>query len=347
MNIQRLVRQNILDLKPYSSARDEFSKAQTEMVFLDANENPFNNGLNRYPDPQQNALKTKISKWKNIDTHKILLGNGSDEVLDLLFRAFCEPNQDNIITLPPTYGMYKVLAAINAVEECEVLLDQQFQPVVEAILSKANQNSKLLFICSPNNPTANAFSKEKIEQLLLNFKGLVVIDEAYSDFSYEQSWLARIDEFPNLVVTQTFSKAIGMAGIRLGMCFASAEIISILNAIKPPYNINQLTQNEALQKLKRITQIESDIAKIKEQRSIVESALKSVSFVEKIYPSDANFILIKVDDAVKRYNQLIERGIVLRNRSKEPLCNNTLRITVGTEEENKTLIMNLKSLTND
>lgn len=347
MNIQRLVRQNILALKPYSSARDEFSKAQTNMVFLDANENPFNNGLNRYPDPQQNGLKTEISKWKNIDTHKILLGNGSDEVLDLLFRAFCEPNQDNIITLPPTYGMYKVLAAINAVEECEVLLDQQFQPVVEAILSKANQNSKLLFICSPNNPTANAFSKEKIEQLLLNFKGLVVIDEAYADFSSEQSWLARIDEFPNLVVTQTFSKAIGMAGIRLGMCFASAEIISILNAIKPPYNINQLTQNEALQKLKRITQIESDIAKIKEQRSIVESALKSVSFVEKIYPSDANFILIKVDDAVKRYNQLIERGIVLRNRSKEPLCNNTLRITVGTEEENKTLIMNLKSLTND
>jgi histidinol-phosphate aminotransferase len=347
MDLNSLVRTNIQNLKPYSSARDEFSKAQSAMVFLDANENPFNNGLNRYPDPQQNALKVKIAQWKKVETANILLGNGSDEVLDLLFRAFCEPNQDNVITLPPTYGMYKVLAAINAVEEREVLLNTEFQPDVDAVLKAGDNNSKIIFICSPNNPTGNAFLSEKIEQILINFKGLVVIDEAYADFSTCQSWLVRLNEFPNLIVTQTFSKAFGMAGIRLGMCFASKEITAVLNTIKPPYNINQLTQNEAVVKLDLINEVESQIVQIKGQRTILETQLKSLNFVEKIYPSDANFILVKVDDAAKRYKQLIERGIVLRNRSGQPLCNNTLRITVGTAEENKTLIMNLKNLNND
>lgn len=347
MDLNKLIRTNIKQLKPYSSARDEFSQTQTPMIFLDANENPYNNGLNRYPDPQQKTVKNKIAKWKNIAINQILLGNGSDEVLDLLFRAFCEPNQDNVITLPPTYGMYKVLAAINAVEEREVLLTLDFQPNIDAILKTANTNTKIIFICSPNNPTGNAFSDDKIERLLLNFNGLVVIDEAYADFSTQQSWVTRLNEFPNLVVTQTFSKAFGMAGIRLGMCFASKEIIAVLNTIKPPYNINQLTQNEAFDKLDKLLQVAGEIAQIKEQRTVLETQLKTLSFVEKIYPSDANFILIKVDDAGKRYNQLIKRGIVLRNRSGQPLCSNTLRITVGTAEENNNLIINLKELNND
>ncbi|MEX1384166.1 histidinol-phosphate transaminase [Lutibacter sp.] len=344
-SIQNLVRENIKSLKPYSSARDEFKELTVGgMVFLDANENPFDNGVNRYPDPQQIAVKEGLSKLKGVQVPQILLGNGSDEVLDLIFRAFCEPKQDNIITLPPTYGMYKVLANINNIEEREVLLTKDFQPTVEHILKIADGQSKILFLCSPNNPTGNSFSTNTIEELLTKFNGLIVIDEAYIDFSSEKSWLDRLDEFPNLIVTQTLSKAYGMAGIRLGICYASSEIISILNKIKPPYNINELTQKKALKKLLNKNKVQHEIEKILEQRKKLIEKLTSISFIEKIYPTDANFVLVKVDNAVKRYHQLIEKGIVIRNRTTQPLCENTLRLTVGTKSENKKLIEALKEI---
>ena len=344
MNINNLVRENIKSLKPYSSARDEFKELTAAMVFLDANENPFDNGVNRYPDPQQITVKEILSNLKGIPTNQILLGNGSDEVLDLIYRAFCEPKQDNIITLPPTYGMYKVLANINNIEEREVLLTESFEPAVQQILKVADAHSKILFLCSPNNPTGNSFSSKTVEELLTQFKGLVVIDEAYIDFSAEKSWLDRLEEFPNLIITQTLSKAYGMAGIRLGICYASSEIIAILNKIKPPYNINELTQKKALKKLLNKNKVQHEIEKILEQREKLLKKLASISFIEKIYPTDANFVLVKVDNAIKRYNQLIAKGIVIRNRTTQPLCENTLRLTVGTKSENKRLIEALKEI---
>ncbi|WP_100615801.1 histidinol-phosphate transaminase [Confluentibacter citreus] len=341
MNIQDLIRPTIKALKPYSSARDEFQGVPADMVFLDANENPFENGVNRYPDPQQGKLKDILSKIKNISAKNILLGNGSDEVLDLIFRAFCEPNQDNVIILPPTYGMYEVLANLNAIDIVKVDLDDTFQPKVNQILNAANAKSKILFLCSPNNPTANSFESSKIEKLITEFKGLVVIDEAYIDFSNEASWLSRLDEFPNLVVTQTLSKAYAMAGIRLGICYASAEIITVLNTIKPPYNINELTQKKAIELLSIKDLASNQIHDILKERTKLMTELKSITFVSKIYPSDANFILAKVDDANKRYNQLIEKGIVIRNRTTQVGCENCLRFTVGTSEENEKLIKTL------
>jgi histidinol-phosphate aminotransferase len=311
------------------------------MVFLDANENPFENGVNRYPDPQQGKLKTVLSKIKGVPTKNILLGNGSDEVLDLVFRAFCEPNVDNIITLPPTSGMYSVLANINAIEIKAVQLSDDFQPQVEKIINAANNQSKILFLCSPNNPTGNSFKSNEVETLLNKFKGIVVIDEAYIDFSTEKSWIQRLEEFPNLIVTQTLSKAYGMAGIRLGICYASAEIISVLNRIKPPYNINQLTQVKAIEQLNINNLAKNQINSILTERAVLISELKGVNFVLKIYPSDANFVLAKVDDATKRYNQLIEKCIVIRNRTTQPGCENCLRFTVGTSEENEILIKTL------
>jgi len=343
-SIQELVRNNIKSLKPYSSARDEFKEFDTDMIFLDANENPFNNGVNRYPDPQQINLKKELSKLKGVHLDQILLGNGSDEVLDLLFRAFCEPKQDNIITLPPTYGMYKVLANINDVEEKEVLLTNDFQPSVKDILNAADENSKLLFLCSPNNPTGNSFSTDTVEELLSKFNGLVVIDEAYIDFSAQKSWLNRLSEFPNLIITQTLSKAYGMAGIRLGICYASAAVISILNKIKPPYNVNELTQQKALKRVLSRNKVKNEIENILEQRTKLVEKLNTISFVEKVYETDANFVLVKVDDATKRYNQLIEKGIVIRNRTTQALCENTLRFTVGTKAENKLLMKALKEI---
>jgi len=344
MNINNLVRKNIKSLKPYSSARDEFKELSDDMVFLDANENPFENGVNRYPDPQQTTVKKELSVLKGVSVNQILLGNGSDEVLDLLFRAFCEPKEDNIITLPPTYGMYKVLANINNIGEKEVLLTNNFEPNIDEILAITTKNSKILFLCSPNNPTGNSFSAEKVEILLKSFKGLVVIDEAYVDFSTKKSWLGKLEEFPNLIITQTLSKAYGMAGIRLGICYASEEIITILNKIKPPYNVNELTQQKALKRLLNKNKVQHEIDKILEQRKKLIEKLELISFIEKVYPTDANFILIKVDDALKRYNQLIEKGIVIRNRTTQPLCKNTLRLTVGTINENKKLIKALKEL---
>ncbi|MDA9234294.1 histidinol-phosphate transaminase [Polaribacter sp.] len=344
-NINTLVRANIKELKPYSSARDEYKDATTkEVIFLDANENPFENGVNRYPDPQQHAVKTLLSEMKNVETGNILLGNGSDEVLDLLFRAFCEPNVDNVITLPPTYGMYAVLANINAIENRTVLLSDNFQPRVDSILKAVDAQSKILFLCSPNNPTGNSFSIETIGALLLRFRGLVVIDEAYIDFSDEKSWLEKLEKYPNLVITQTLSKAYGLAGIRLGVCYASQQIIAILNSIKPPYNINELSQQRAIERLLQSDEVVQEIVKIKEERAYLVSNLKTINYVQEIYPSACNFVLIKVDNATKRYDQLITKGIVIRNRTSQPLCENCLRLTVGTRLENSRLIQVLKEI---
>ncbi len=343
-DINNIVRDSVSKLQPYSSARDEYVSDGSEMIFLDANENPFDNGVNRYPDPYQRSLKSHLAEQKGVSENQILLGNGSDEVLDLIYRAFCEPNQDNIITLPPTYGMYKVLAGINAVENKEVLLTADFEPNVDEILKIVDANSKLLFICSPNNPTGNSFKKEGIEKLLNAFNGLVVIDEAYIDFSKDESWLSQLNNYPNLIVTQTLSKAYGLAGIRLGICYASEEIISVLNKIKPPYNVNQLTQQRALERVLNQDLVNQEVQQILEERTELIKALDSLEFVSELYPTDANFVLAKVDDANKRYQQLLEKQVVVRNRSTQQLCENTLRFTVGTPEENKKLIAILKEL---
>ena len=344
-DINNLVRANVKVLKPYSSARDEFEDFDTaNMVFLDANENPYQNGVNRYPDPQQSSVKAVLANNKGLNTNQILLGNGSDEVLDLLFRAFCEPKEDNVISLPPTYGMYGVLANINNVEHKEIILSEEFQPKVEAILEAVTPNTKIIFLCSPNNPTGNSFTTESVTTILENFNGFVVIDEAYIDFSDKASWLAKLDQYPNLIITQTLSKAYGLAGIRLGICYGSPEVIAVLNKIKPPYNVNELTQQRALERLSNQSKIDNEIVSIIAQRDALLKVLKEVSFVEKIYPSEANFILAKVDNANKRYDELIAKGIVIRNRTTQPLCENCLRLTIGTEEENKKLMEALKKI---
>ena len=344
-NINSLIRENIKSLKPYSSARDEYKDATTtEIIFLDANENPFNNGVNRYPDPQQRKVKEMLSEMKGVDKKNILLGNGSDEVLDLIFRVFCEPNVDNVITLPPTYGMYSVLANINAIENRTVLLTEYFQPKVDQILKKVDVYSKILFLCSPNNPSGNSFTEDTVEELLINFNGLVVIDEAYIDFSEQKSWLEKLVVYPNLIITQTLSKAYGLAGIRLGVCYASEEIIHFLNSIKPPYNVNELTQQKAVERLSKIEEVKNEVIEIIQQRNFVVKELKDVSFIKIIYPTDCNFVMVKVDNANKRYNQLIEKGIVVRNRTTQPLCENCLRFTIGTSTENTKLIKVLKEI---
>ena len=344
-NIDNIIRPNIKAMKAYSSARDEFQEITNDFVFLDANENPFETGLNRYPDPFQRNVKNELSTIKNYPANQILLGNGSDEVLDLIFRAFCEPNQDNVIAISPSYGMYSVLANLNAIEYRKSLLNENdFQPNIEDIFSKVDANTKMIFLCSPNNPTGEIIKKEYILEIVKRFNGLVIIDEAYIDFSTEPSWIEEIKNYPNIIVIQTLSKAFGLAGIRLGILYASQEIIAVLNKIKPPYNINQLTQQKALEILKDYDKIKLTTQTIIDQKQLLETALKEITFIEKIYPSDANFILIKVDDATKRYNELIEKGIVIRNRTNDDLCKNCLRITVGTEEENEKLLEKLKSL---
>ena len=342
MEIKDLIRENIKSLEAYSSARDEFKAMSSEFVFIDANENPFDTGLNRYPDPQQNLVKEALSKLKGISKEQILLGNGSDEVLDLIFRVFCEPREDNVIVLPPTYGMYEVLANTNAIELVKIPLVENFQPNVKEIVKCQDAKTKVLFLCSPNNPTANSFNASKIETLIKEFNGIIVIDEAYIDFSIEDSWLGRLDEFPNLIVTQTLSKAYGLAAIRLGICYASKEIISILNKIKPPYNVNQLTQDVALQSLLNQEKVKNNITAIISERNQLIRDLENVEIVEKVYSSDANFLLVKVDDANLRYKQLVKLGIIARNRTTQILCDNCLRFTVGTADENKKLINTLK-----
>ena len=344
MIIENLIRENIKSLKPYSSAREEFKNSASNLVYLDANENPFETGLNRYPDPQQNLVKAALAKIKNVSREQLLLGNGSDEVLDLIFRVFCEPKVDTVIALPPTYGMYEVLANTNDVKILNISLLDNYQPNVDEILKAQNSQTKLLFLCSPNNPTANSFNADKIETLIKKFTGIVVIDEAYIDFSSQESWIGRLNEFPNLIVIQTLSKAYGLAGIRLGACYSSTKIISVLNKIKPPYNVNQLTQQTALKALQNSIKTNNEIAIIISERNKLKTDLEEISFVVKVYPSDANFLLVKVDNAIVRYNQLVEYGIIVRNRTNQPICENCLRFTVGTKEENKKLMKTLKLL---
>lgn len=344
MIIENLIRENIKSLKPYSSAREEFKNSASNLVYLDANENPFDTGLNRYPDPQQNLVKAALAKIKNVSREQLLLGNGSDEVLDLIFRVFCEPKVDTVIVLPPTYGMYEVLANTNDVKILNISLLDNYQPNVDEILKAQNSQTKLLFLCSPNNPTANSFNADKIETLIKKFTGIVVIDEAYIDFSSQESWIDRLNEFPNLIVIQTLSKAYGLAGIRLGACYSSTKIISVLNKIKPPYNVNQLTQQTALKALQNSIKTNNEIAIIISERNKLKTDLEEISFVVKVYPSDANFLLVKVDNAIVRYNQLVEYGIIVRNRTNQPICENCLRFTVGTKEENKKLMKTLKLL---
>lgn len=344
MNLNKLIRPAVKAMKSYSSARDEFESQDEDLVFLDANENPFPNGLNRYPDPQQMQLKNKLAALKGLRPSQILCGNGSDEVLDLIFRAFCEPNKDAIITLTPTYGMYAVLANLNGIQQQCVSLTADFQIDVPAVLNAIRPNSKLLFICSPNNPSGNVMSRTAIKEILKAFKGLVVIDEAYIDFTDTQSWLDHLSEYPNLVVTQTLSKAYGLAGIRLGICYASEEIIAVLNKIKPPYNINSLTQKAAISAISQRENTKQQLKTILDQRTELIKEFKKIAWIEKLHPTDANFILIRVDNANLRYEQLKNKGIIVRNRTREDGCTNCLRITVGTAEENKRLINTLNTL---
>ncbi len=340
-SINELIRPNIKALKPYSSARDEFSGE--EAVFLDANENPFNAPYNRYPDPYQRKLKEQISKIKDVPVSSIFLGNGSDEPIDLVYRAFCEPQKDNAILIDPTYGMYQVAADINNVETRKIKLTPDFELNPKTILDAADEQSKLLFLCSPNNPTANSFKREDIISLIENFNGLVILDEAYIDFVPEKSFLPELKNHPNLIILQTFSKAWGMAGMRLGMAFASAEIIQIFNHIKYPYNINILTQQRALELLQTEENKKNWVKELNQLKVELEKQLSQFTFVSKIYPSDANFLLLKTENPKKIYNYLIEQGVVIRDRSSVSLCEGCLRITVGTEEENSTLIEALKN----
>lgn len=343
-DLNRLLRPSISNLKPYSSARDEYTGSVNDMILLDANESPFDTGVNRYPDPRQRQLKEVISGLKGVSRGNILLGNGSDEVLDLLFRAFCEPGVDNCITLPPTYGMYKVLAGINNVENREVLLSNGFQPEVPGIEKAIDDRSKLLFVCSPNNPTGNTMDAGTIRTLLKRFEGIVVMDEAYIDFTETNSWLNELGDFENLVVVQTLSKAHGMAGIRLGICYASAAIIDVLNRIKAPYNVNELTIARAIEGLRDTGYFQERLSMINSEKKQMQEKLDEIEFIEEVFPSEANFLLIRVDDANLRYDQLIEKGVVVRNRHGQPLCENTLRITIGTPEENYRLIQILQTI---
>lgn len=343
-DVNRLIRENIKNLKPYSSARSEFSGAAK--IFLDANENSFGSPLtrwyNRYPDPLQWELKKKISSIKNTAPENILLGNGSDECIDLLIRSFCEPRQDNIVICPPTYGMYEVYAHINDVDVKEVPLLPNFQLNLEQLEHLVDGNTKLIFFCSPNNPTANSMHREDIEMVLNNFDGIVIIDEAYINYSRQRSFLADLKDYPNLVVMQTFSKAWGLAALRLGMNFASTDIIDIVNKIKPPYNINQATQELAMKALDHLEDVNTMIKETVKERKVLATELVQLPFVQKVYPSDANFVLVKMTDATAIYNYLKEQGIIVRNRSNVILCEDCLRITVGTPEQDKELLNALK-----
>jgi len=340
MTITDLVRSNIKNLSAYSSARSEF-KGQAE-VFLDANENPFDTGLNRYPDPLQWSVKERLSQLKAVPVENIFLGNGSDEVIDLLIRIFCEPREDEVILLPPTYGMYKVSADIADVGQREIALTEDFQPDVPAILAAASTRSKLLFLCSPNNPTGNSIAATKLHELCAAFPGIVVIDEAYIDFSAEQSFTQYLAQYPNLVVMQTFSKAWGLAGIRLGMAFANKNIIELFNKVKPPYNINLLTQNAALEALRNASEQAEMVRIILAQRARLAAAFAQFDFIREVLPSDANFILVRVDSPNALYDYLVQQGIIVRNRSQVHLCTGGIRITVGTEAENNKLLAALR-----
>jgi len=342
MNLQKLVRSNIYTLKPYSCARDEFKGEAS--VYLDANENPMNAPYNRYPDPLQWTLKEKIAKMKHVHPGQIMLGNGSDEPIDLVFRVFCEPKEDNVVAIEPTYGMYKVCADINNVEYCKAFLNEDFTLDADRVLAAVNEKTKVIFLCSPNNPSGNLLNRLEMLKIVENFNGIVVIDEAYIDFSTEKSWLEELSNYPNIIVLQTFSKAWGLASVRCGMAFASAEIIAYFNKVKYPYNVNLLTQNFVSEQLDHEERKNEWVKMLLEQRDYLAKELKKIPFVEKIYPTDANFLLVKVLDANAVYQQLVSKGIIVRNRNTISLCQGGLRITVGTLEENRTLMVELKKL---
>jgi len=335
MDFGKLVRQNIRDLVPYSSARDEYTGESA--IFLDANENPFNAPYNRYPDPHQLELKAKIGALKGLPVENIFLGNGSDEAIDLLYRVFCEPGEDNVVSIHPSYGMYQVCADINNIACKKVALNDDFSLDAKALVHAVDDKTKLLFICSPNNPTSNSFDAETILDLVKKLNVIVVVDEAYIDFSKRQSLLEYVHEYPNLLILQTFSKAWGLAGIRLGMALGSREVIALMGKVKYPYNLNVLTLKFALDALKNKDKVDGWIAAVLEQRDLLERKLKKFRFVRQVYPSDANFLLVQVDKARKIYNYLVEKKIIVRDRSNVELCEGSLRITIGTDTENLAL----------
>jgi len=345
-NLKNIIRPNILKLQPYTSARDEFKGDAS--VFIDANENSLGSvctgNFNRYPDPLQLSLKKKIANIKNIKPEQIFLGNGSDEAIDLLFKAFCEPKKNNTLIFPPTYGMYKVLANINDIPIKEVNLNKNFSLPVDKALKEVDNNTNLIFICSPNNPTGNLIERESIIKILNSFNGLVIVDEAYIDFALTESIVSEINNYPNLVVLQTFSKAWGMAGLRLGMAISNKNTIQVLNNIKYPYNVNIITQEYAEKAINNIEQKNNMVKTIIDEREKLINGIKNIKTIEKIYPTDANFVLIKIKNATEIYNKLISKGIVIRNRSNIALCDSCLRITVGTNIENNLLLNELHKI---
>ncbi|MCD7963089.1 MAG: histidinol-phosphate transaminase [Rikenellaceae bacterium] len=340
MNVKDLFRNNIKNLAPYSTARDEYTGDIG--IYLDANENPYDNGYNRYPDPHQKSLKEKISAIKNIPAEKIFISNGSDEPIDLVYRIFCEPRIHNVVSIAPTYGMYKVAAQTNDVEFREVMLDENFRLDSGKLLDAADEHTRLIFLCSPNNPSGNLLEKSEVLELLEKFNGIVIIDEAYIDFAEAESTTTLLDQYPNLIVLQTLSKAWGLAGLRLGLAFAHPDVSTVMGRVKYPYNINVVTQKIVSQELEvpRDTQIKEIVT----ERRNLEETLPAIPVIKKVYPSDANFILVKVDEPRNVYEILIEEGIIVRDRSKIPGCEGCLRITVGTPEENRRLIEILNGL---
>lgn len=341
--LKELTRENIWNLAPYSCARNEFS-GRNAKVYLDANENPYNGPLNRYPDPLQLEVKKQLAKVKGVAEDCIFLGNGSDEAIDLMYRCFTEPKVDNVVAMDPTYGMYKVCADINDVEYRTVSLNEDFSLNADNILAACDNHTKVIWLCSPNNPTGNALDRGAIEKILKDFEGLVVVDEAYCDFSSQKPFRTELSKYPNIVVLNTMSKAWGSAGIRLGMAFASKDIIDILNKVKYPYNVNALTQREALKLLADPYEVDKWVRTILLERSRVVDAIKVLPICRKVYPTDANFVLVEVDDARKTYEYLVDRGIIVRNRNSVHLCNGCLRITIGTKTENQELLAALRTM---
>jgi len=343
ISLEQLCRPNIWSLAPYSSARNEYAGREAH-VFLDANENPYNNPYNRYPDPLQLELKAAISKVKGVAVDNIFLGNGSDEAIDLPYRCFCRPSIDNVVAIEPTYGMYKVCADINDVEYRPVLLDENYQTTAEQLLAACDEHTKLIWLCSPNNPTGNNLVRDEIVKVIKGFEGIVIVDEAYSDFSQQQPLRSEIGKYPNLIVLNTMSKAWGCAAIRLGMAFASKEIIGIFNKVKYPYNVNLLTQRQALEALKDPFEVDKWVKMLNVERSRMIEAFKLLPICKKVFPTDANFFLARMNDAQKTYDYLVDCGIIVRNRTRVQLCHNCLRVTIGTKSENNELIAALRQM---
>ena len=339
--LQQLTRKNIWDLAPYSSARNEYAGREAR-VFLDANENPYNQPFNRYPDPLQLELKAALSKVKGVPAENIFLGNGSDEAIDLPYRCFCNPGVDNVVAIEPTYGMYKVCADINDTEYRTVLLDENYQTTAEKLLAATDDHTKIIWLCTPNNPTGNCLNRDEVIKVIESFQGIVIVDEAYSDFSSQKTLRSELAKYPNLIVLNTMSKAWGCAAIRLGMAFASEEIITIFNKVKYPYNVNQLTQQQALEALKDPYEVDNWVKILLQERTRMMDAFEMLPICEKVYPTEANFFLAKMTDATKIYNYLVDQGIIVRNRHRVQLCQNCLRITIGTKTENSELIAALR-----